>query len=57
MKTASNNSPAKLTIVTTRRVVKDLEHLAGLGYFGRTTEEVAEELLRRAVRELVGVCL
>ena len=41
---------AKLHLTTTQQVMDDLTRLAGTGYFGQTAPEVAEEILRTALR-------
>ncbi len=49
----SSVEPEKITITTTKSVVKILDKLLESGMFGRSKTEVAEQLLRRAIEDLL----
>lgn len=47
---AARRKPAKLTIELSPEVLRDLEGLLAHGLFGRSLEEVVEEMVRAGVR-------
>lgn len=44
----------RITLATTSEVIKILDLLVHKGLYGKTQPEVAEELLRRTLREIVN---